>query len=117
MPQLILFIARHLAARPKLLLVCLVLVTILMAGSARGVRPDYSGVSFDVQESESARAYHEFSSAFGGDAYLLLAFAHGSRITDPHVKNSLAAAGKEIAAMAGILRVSDLARLSSIRLP
>ncbi|HCY84436.1 MAG TPA: hypothetical protein DHV36_04805 [Desulfobacteraceae bacterium] len=33
------------------------------------------------------------------------------------MKNSLAAAGKEIAAMAGILRVSDLARLSGIRLP
>ncbi|MCG8617561.1 MAG: hypothetical protein MI802_15185, partial [Desulfobacterales bacterium] len=111
MQQLPTFIARHLAGRRKLLVVFIIVVTLFMAGSALRVRPDYSGVAFDVHQSESAREYQEFISTFGGDAYILLAFARSGRISDSLLKAQLSAAGREIDSMDGILRVMELSRI------
>ena len=82
-------ITTYLIQNSKLLMGCLILVTLILMLPASRVKIDTSGVSFDTADSEEYKDYLAFIDAFGTDDYILLAVKNSLVITDPELKKRI----------------------------
>jgi predicted RND superfamily exporter protein len=106
-------IAKGLVRNSKILMGCLILVTLVLIMPASQVRIDASGVAFNTAGSDGYRDYLSFVESFGTDDYILLAVKNGLIVTDPELKKRMNRVNQELTTIDSIIKVIDLGSIES----
>jgi predicted RND superfamily exporter protein len=106
-------IANGLVQNSKMLMGCLILVTLMLSVLAFQVRIDTAGVSFNTADSQRYKEYLAFVDSFGTDDYILLAVKNTLAVSDPEFKQRMERVNQELSRMDSILKVIDLGTIAS----
>lgn len=106
-------IANGLVQNSKMLMGCLILVTLMLSVLAFQVRIDTAGVSFNTADSQRYKEYLAFVDSFGTDDYILLAVKNTLAVSDPEFKRRMEGVNQELSRMDSILKVIDLGTIAS----